>query len=164
MQRGARGFTLLELMVTLAIVAILGVLTVPVVEVSVQREKEQQLRVALREIREALDAYKRAGEGGLIDVLPDASGYPVTLDLLVDGVPRREDYKNKKITKIYKVYFLRRVPRDPFNEQAGLAPSATWGQRSYASEPGEPREGVDIFDVYSLSRKVGLNGIPYTSW
>jgi general secretion pathway protein G len=155
------GFTLLELVVTLAIVAVLGVLTVPVMEVTRQRVKEQSLTRALREIRGALDAYKRAADDGLIEVDMEASGYPANLNVLVEGVPRVEGKKKSKNTKLY---FLRRVPRDPMDE-SGLPNAAdTWGKRSFASEPIDPREGDDVFDVYSRSQKLGLNGLAYNKW
>jgi general secretion pathway protein G len=137
---------------------VLGVLTVPVVEVTLQRGKEQSLRHALREIRAALDAYKRAADEGAIEVSSDASGYPPSLEILVEGVPRRDDRKKGKL------YFLRRIPRDPMNEHAEISPSATWGKRSYSSEASDPRDGEDIFDVFSLSGKTGLNGIAYKAW
>ena len=152
------GFTLIELMVTLVIVAVLGMLTVPVVEVTLQRGKERDLRHALRELRDALDAYKRASEEGTIETANDASGYPPNLEMLVEGVLLRDDSKKGKL------YFLRRIPRDPVNDQPDLSPSATWGKRSFASEASDPREGDDIFDVYSMSDKTGLNGIPYKAW
>ena len=107
------GFTLIELVVTLAIVAVLGLLTVPVLQVTRQRIKEQALQHALREIRDALDAYKRAADAGVIDVDIEASGYPATLEVLVDGVPRQENLKKQK--NVSKLYFLRRIPRDPMD-------------------------------------------------
>ena len=155
---GARGFTLIELLVTLAILGLLGTLVLPVAEVTVQRRDEQELRRALREIRGGLDAYKKAADEGRITKAADASGYPARLELLVEGVP---DLRSAKQAKIY---FLRRLPRDPFNRDPDLADSATWGKRSYASEPDEPREGDDVYDVYTTSERVGLNGIPYKKW
>ena len=152
------GFTLLELMVTLTIVAMLGMLTVPVLQVAVQRGKEEQLRQALREIRNALDAYKKAADEGEIEIPTEASGYPPNLDILAEGVPRRESKKKGKL------YFLRRVPRDPMNDRTELTASATWGKRSFASEARDPVEGDDVYDVYSLSSKAGLNGTPYSAW
>ncbi|NQW94818.1 MAG: type II secretion system protein [Polaromonas sp.] len=152
------GFTLVELMVTLVIVAVLGMLTVPVMEVTLTRVKERDLRHALREIRDALDAYKRASEEGMIEAANDASVYPPNLDVLVEGVSRRDDSKKGKL------YFLRRVPRDPMNNEPDMTPSGTWGKRSFASEASDPREGNDIFDIFSVSGKTGLNGIPYRAW
>lgn len=153
-----RGFTLIELLVTLAILALLGTLVLPVAEVTVQRRDEQELRRALREIRAGLDAFKKAGDEGRVSKAADASGYPERLELLVEGVP---DLRSPKQAKIY---FLRRLPRDPFNPDPELSDAATWGKRSYASEPDEPKEGDDVYDVYSTSQRIGLNGIPYHKW
>lgn len=154
----ARGFTLIELLVTLAILGLLGTLVLPVAEVTVQRREEQELRRALREIRAGLDAYKRAADEGRVTKAADATGYPARLELLVEGVP---DLRSPKQAKIF---FLRRLPRDPFNRDPELSDAATWGKRSYASEPDEPREGDDVYDVYTTSERVGLNGIPYKRW
>lgn len=153
-----RGFTLIELLVTLAILALLGTLVLPVAEVAVQRREEQELRRALREIRHGLDAFKKAGDEGRIGKPADASGYPERLELLVEGVP---DLRSPKQAKIF---FLRRLPRDPFNRDADLSDAATWGKRSYASEADEPKEGEDVYDVFSTSERIGLNGIPYNKW
>ena len=153
-----RGFTLIELLVTLAILALLGTLVLPVAEVTVQRRDEQELRRALREIRAGLDAFRKAGDEGRVSKAADASGYPERLELLVEGVP---DLRSPKQAKIY---FLRRLPRDPFNPDPELSDAATWGKRSYASEADEPKEGDDVYDVYSLSPRTGLNGIPYNKW
>lgn len=153
-----RGFTLIELLVTLAILALLGTLVLPVAEVTLQRRDEQELRRALREIRHGLDAFKKAGDEGRIGKAADASGYPERLELLVEGVP---DLRSAKQAKIF---FLRRLPRDPFNRDADLPDAATWGKRSYASEADEPKEGDDVYDVYSTSERIGLNGIPYNKW
>lgn len=153
-----RGFTLIELLVTLAILALLGALVAPVAEVTVQRRDEQELRRALREIRAGLDAYKKASDEGRIPKAAGASGYPPRLELLVEGVADQRSPKQAKI------YFLRRLPRDPFNPDPDLEDAATWGKRSYASEPDEPKEGDDVYDVYSTSERLGLNGIPYNKW
>jgi general secretion pathway protein G len=169
--RFSGGFTLIELLVTLAIVAVLGVMIVPVVQVVKQREKEQSLLAALREIRGGIDAYKRAGEEGLIEIPGDVSGYPPTLDVLVEGVARRETQAKPAKGKVGsaktlsgKIYFLRRVPRDTMSDQTGLTASQTWGKRSFSSESSDPREGDDVYDVYSMSPKRALNGSLYAAW
>lgn len=154
----ARGFTLIELLVTLAILALLSAMVIPTAQVVVQRRQEQDLRDSLREIRRALDAYKKAYDDGRITRTLAASGYPKNLELLVEGVP---DAQSPRGTRMY---FLRRVPRDPFNPDAALSDAQTWGKRSYASEPDQPREGEDVYDIYSQSEKTGLNGIPYKKW
>lgn len=153
-----RGFTLIELLVTLAILALLGTLVVPVFEVTLQRRNEQQLRRSLREIRSAIDAYKKASDEGRIAKTVGATGYPAKLELLVDGA------LDARSPKHAKMYFMRRLPRDPFNDSADLDDAKTWGKRSYASEANEPREGDDVYDVYTTSPKIGLNGIPYSKW
>lgn len=153
-----RGFTLIELVVTVAIMAILAMAALPLTEITVQRSQEQELRAALRQIREAIDAYKQAVDDKRIIKAADASGYPKSLQVLVDGV---DDAKNPKKAKIY---FLRRIPRDPMMRDTTVPAAQTWGLRSYASSAEEPHEGDDVFDVYSLSNKTGINGVPYREW
>ena len=153
-----RGFTLIELVITVAIVALLASIALPLTEIVVKRGKEQDLRRALREVRTAIDTYKLATEDGRIPPAPGASGYPKSLDALVDGVPDARSPKGDKI------YFLRRIPRDPFAADPSLPAGATWGKRSYASPPDEPQEGDDVFDVYSRTAGQGLNGIAYRQW
>ena len=147
----ARGFTLIELLITVAIVALLASIAAPLAEVTVQRDKEKDLRHALREIRGAIDAYKRAADDGVIERAADASGYPPSLAALVEGVP------DKRKPDAPKVYFLRRVPADPLTGEE-------WGLRSYASSAAEPQAGKDVYDVYSKSDATGLNGVPYRQW
>jgi prepilin-type N-terminal cleavage/methylation domain-containing protein len=154
----SRGFTLVEMMVTVTLVGILASVVVPLTEMAVRRAKEQELRIALREIRTAIDAYKRAGDEGRIHRSATTTGYPPTLAALVEGAVDLRDPGRRKI------FFLRRVPRDPMNADPGLAPEATWGKRAYASEADHPREGDDVYDVYSLSGRPGLSGRPYQDW
>ncbi|BFG79479.1 type II secretion system protein [Paraburkholderia terrae] len=157
-RKAAGGFTLIELLVTLAILGVLACMTVPVAQVMRQREREQELRVALHEIRNAIDAYKSASKEGRIAKEAGATGYPTGLDVLVDGVKDQTDPKG------HKLYFLRRIPRDPMNPDAQPGDAATWGKRAYASEADDPQEGDDVYDVYSTSTGIGLNGIAYRKW
>jgi general secretion pathway protein G len=156
--RRASGFTLVELVITVAIIALLASAAIPVNELAVQRSQEQDLRRALREIRHAIDQYKQATEEGRIRRAIGESGYPKRLEDLVEGA---DDEKSPKKDRIY---FLRRIPRDPFHADVSAPASATWGKRSYASPPDDPREGEDVFDVYSLAAGKGINGRPYRDW
>lgn len=146
-----KGFTLIELLIVVAIVALLATIAAPLAELGYQRGKEQDLRVALRDIRGAIDAYKRAADEGRIEKKADASGYPPSLAALVEGAPVKGKPQEEKI------YFLRRIPKDPITGEE-------WGLRSYASPADAPQAGKDVFDVYSRSDDVGLNKVPYREW
>lgn len=152
------GFTLIELLITVAIVSLLASIALPLSELSFQRTKEQELRRSLREIRGALDAYKRHVDEGRIRRAADGSGYPATLAVLVEGA---EDLKSPTQARLR---FLRRIPRDPMSGGDRTPAEGTWGLRSYDSSHEDPRPGKDVFDVYSLSGATGLNGIPYKDW
>lgn len=154
----AGGFTLIELVVTLAILAMLSTIALPMAELSVQRSKEQELHAALRQIRDAIDAYKQAYADGRIIRKVDESGYPPTLEILVQGVDDAQSQVDRKI------YFLRRLPRNPFVNDSTIPAADTWGKRSYASSADDPQEGNDVFDVYSPVPGTGINGIPYKEW
>ncbi len=146
-----KGFTLIELLITVAILALLASVALPLAEVTVQRGKEQELRRALREIREGIDAYKRAADDGAIDKPVNKTGYPPSLAALVEGAADKRDPKGARI------YFLRRVPADPLTHEP-------WALRSYVSPPDAPSSGEDVFDVHSKSDQTGLNGVAYKEW
>ncbi len=156
--RGERGFSLIELVVSVAIVGTLVMVAVPLLETNAKRQKENELRAALREIRAGIDAYKKAADEGKVEKKSDESGYPRRLEDLVQGVVNIQDPAHPKI------YLMRRLPRDPLNGDTALSPAQSWGKRSYASPPDAPAEGADVYDVYSLSTGTGMNGIPYREW
>lgn len=156
-RRLPRGFTLIELMIVVAILAVLAVGAVPLGELAVQRTREQDLRLGLRQIRTAIDAYKKAADEGRVERKAEETGYPRRLADLVNGMPDIKTPDRKLIR------FLRRIPRDPFAPPE-LAADETWGLRSYASPPSSPAPGVDVYDVYSRREGVGLNGVPYREW
>lgn len=155
--RYAYGFSFIELLASVAIIGFLASIAVPVAETTVKRSKEAELRKALRDIRGAIDSYRNAVRIGQIASTPQASGYPTSLQDLVSGT-------DDKLTPRRKIYFLRRLPRDPFHVDQTTPAIATWGKRSFDSPPDNPREGADVFDVYSLSGKRALNGSSYSEW
>lgn len=151
------GFTLVEMVVVVAIVGILASAAIPFIQFGQHRLKERELRHALREIRTAIDAYRKATADGQIAREADSSGYPPELAVLAEGVT---DVKSPDARKIY---FLRRIPHDPFAPHQAPE-NEVWGLRSYASSPTEPKAGSDVFDVYSLNPGTGSNGTPYRDW
>lgn len=157
--RSSRGFTIIELVVTVAIVGLLATAIIPSAQLVYQREREAELRDSLRTIRTAIDAYRKAVEQGHIKKEIDKSGYPPDLQTLVDGV---DDARSAK--EGVRIYFLRRVPRDPFWPDPTTPAADTWGLRSYASSADDPQPGDDVFDVYTRSSLTGLNGVPYHDW
>lgn len=154
----ARGFSLIELLVVVAIMGVLASIALPLAELAHQRTKEEELRRALRDIRGAIDSYKRLVDLGSIPRAADGSGYPTSLEQLVDGVVDARSPRGARI------YLLRSLPRDPFADD-GLGPAAaSWALRSYASPPEDPKPGKDVFDVHSRSSATGMNGIAYREW
>lgn len=151
-RRSAAGFSLVEAVVVASVMAILAAAALPVVKFTVTRQKEADLRHHLREMRDAIDEYKRYVDNGLITMDLGTQGYPPDLETLVEGVEvvGQVDMQKK---------FLRRVPVDPMTGEA------EWGIRSYQDEPDSTSwSGDNVYDVFSLSEGVGLNGVPYSQW
>lgn len=155
-----RGFTLIELVVTLALVALVAGTALPLYEVTATRLRETELRAALRSLRTALDEYKKAADTGQITKDAVDSGYPPSLQALVEGVEAVQNTPGGT----RRVVFLRQIPRDPFTPDPTLAPAEQWSTRSYGSPPDDPQAGTDVFDVASRSERVGSNGVPYRKW
>ena len=146
------GFTLIEMMATLAIISILATGIVPLSQVVYKRTKELELRNNLRVIRTALDQYEKLVDQKIIPKSAAASGYPETLEILVTGVDLQSARGEKK-------KFLRRIPKDPVSEDG------EWGLRSYADNPDSTIwGGQDVYDIYSLSDKQALDGTFYKDW
>lgn len=151
-----KGFTLIELLVTLALLALLVTSASPVLQLNAKRDKERELKRALWQIRDALDAYKDAVDQGLIKKTVNSSGYPPNLAILVTGVENAQDTKKKKL------FFLRRIPRDPFAADATLSNAGTWRIRAYDGALDEMAQ--DVYDVSSRSPAMGINQQPYSEW
>lgn len=150
--RRQAGYTLAELVMVAAVMATLALTALPVVKYTAKRSKEAELHQALRQMRNAVDEYKRYADSGLIQIDLGTDGYPADLDILVEGVELvgQIDKKHK---------FLRRIPIDP------MTGTDEWGLRSYQDKwDADSWGGEDVFDVYSLSEGTGLNGVPYRKW
>lgn len=153
------GYTLVELLVVLGVLGVLATLAMPLADMTVQREKERELRRALVEIRDALDAYRRAVEEGSI-AAPAGSAFPYPRSLadLARPWPDRRPGREGQVLR-----FLRQVPRDPFADPA-LPADRSWGLRDYLSEADSPRAGAEVYDVHSTSTATGLNGVALRKW
>lgn len=153
------GFTLVEMLVTLALLAIVASAVLPLASVTRQRAKEAELRSALIEIRTAIDKYKAAADLGSIEKPTGSSGYPATLESLVIGVKRTSSPDPSA-----RMVFLRRVPRDPFFDDAAVSADKTWNTRRYGAAPGDFSMGADVFDVSSKSPLQALDGTRIDEW
>ncbi len=165
-KRHSAGFTLIELMVTSVLVGIVAMTAMPMVEVVSVKQREVELRQALRTIRGALDAYKAAADTGLLAKATGESGYPPSLEVLTQGleIARARPAGNTDGGAAARLVFLRQLPRDPFHPDPLVPAAQTWSARSYASRPDDPHPGADVFDVASKSTRIALDGTPYSSW
>lgn len=159
MRSRVSGFSIIELLVVLAVLGVLASVALPLAEVVQTRRTEDRLRWALSELRGSIDAYKRAVDDGRIIPRPTTSGYPPSLDVLVEGVAVSGARGGSE-----RLHFLRRIPADPFYPDLSVPAKVHWGLRSYASSADRPEAGDDIYDVFSKSLRTGLDGIPYRDW
>lgn len=159
-QATERGFTLIELLVSLAIVGLLAMVALPLTQVVQTRAKEAELKQNLRVIRQALDSYKAASDAGVIDKSVGTSGYPLSLEVLVTGVPRSAAFG----FSTQPFVLLRRIPRDPFADDPALTDGQTWNTRAYSSPANSPQPGSDVFDISSKSAGRALDGSAYSAW
>ncbi len=152
LRRRSLGYSLTELVMVVACILILTAAIVPVTRFSVQRQRELELKEALRSMRSAIDDYKRLSDQGLIPVDLGSEGYPKTLEVLVEGVDLVGQVKKKR-------KFLRKIPIDPMTQKA------EWGLRSYQDEPDSRSWGrQNVYDVYSLSDGTALDKTKYKDW
>ena len=154
------GFTLVELLVTLALVGIAAAVVLPLGVLMETRAKEAELRQSLRTVRQALDSYKAAADAGVIDKPTGTSGYPPNLEILVNGVARSASLG----FSVTPMVFLRKVPRDPFFEDKTIAATQTWNLRSYGSPVGSFASGPDVFDISSKSSRFAIDGTRLSEW
>ena len=147
--RGQQGLTLLELIIATAILVVLSTMAVPLARLTIQREKERELRIALWQMRDAIDRYKDAADRQLFQIKVDSQGYPPDLDTLVKGV----DVQSKKLK------FLRKIPIDPMTN------TTDWGLRSMQDDADSDSWGEqNVFDVYTKSTGTALDGTKYKDW
>lgn len=151
LHRNQAGFSLAELIAVVVIITILASAVIPMTKMTVKRANEVELRRVLREMRTAIDLYKKMADDKKIDVEATGSGYPETLEVLVEGVKLADTERTFK--------FLRRIPRDP------ITGKREWGFRGLEDDPdSETWDGEDVFDVYSLSEAKALDGSFYREW
>lgn len=153
---GQSGYTFIELLVVTTIIIILASAVMPLAKVTATRQREADLRRALREMRTAIDRYKDAADLGQIsqlEIKAGSEGYPADLQILVDGVPAANDVTGRKLK------FLRRIPVDPMNH------GTEWGLRSYQDDADATRwGGQNVFDVYTTFEGTALDGTKYRDW
>ena len=154
--KSSQGFTFVELLVVSTLLIILASAIMPMARVTMQRQREAELRRGLREMRTAIDKFKDAADAGLIgafDLKTGAEGYPADLEILVEGVSVVNDQSGRKLK------FLRRIPIDPMTN------STDWGKRSYQDKPDATSwGGQNVFDVYTKSTGAALDGTKYRDW
>lgn len=154
--RNAQGYTFVELIIVTTIILILASAVQPLAKVAIQRQKEVELRRALRDMRDAIDKYKDAADAQMIpatELRVGSEGYPPNLETLVEGVTVANDATGRKLK------FLRRVPVDP------MMGSTEWGMRSYQDKPDATRwGGQNVYDVFTLSQGTALDGTKYRDW
>ena len=153
---GQRGYTFIELLIVTTILLILASAIMPLAQVTSQRQREAEVRRALREMRTAIDAFKNAVDQGLIpttELEPDSEGYPPDLETLMEGISAANDASGRKLR------FLRRIPIDP------MMANTDWGLRSYQDSPTSTSwGGQNVFDVYTKNGGTALDGTRYRDW
>ena len=165
-QPRSRGFTLIEVLVTLSLVGLIALVSMPLYEVTSKRMKEAQLRQALRVIRSGLDTYKAAVDAGSLTKAAGESGYPATLDLLTEPLElaNQPGSLGESSRPAQRLLILRQLPRDPFFADPQAPAAQTWNTRTYGTRPDDPQPGADVFDVSSRSAQAGLDGTLYNTW
>jgi general secretion pathway protein G len=160
----SRGFTFIELVITLALVGLLSMFALPLYEMTTTRMKESELRQALRTIRVGIDAYKAATDAGSLSREVGESGYPASLEKLTEPLDLLGKRDLTGTIASQRMVILRQLPRDPFSTDPAIPAAQTWNTRAYASRPDESQSGSDVFDVSSKSSRNALDGSAYSSW